>query len=268
MELERFWIWKIPLWCHIYKPDLDFIKHQVDVRKHRKSIIQNIFEDNLQECADDMHWMNDVEFKRKYRCSHPVLDKIVQKIETNDVFKRGTRGPAQMSMKHQLMLLLHFLGKEGESNASQQNQFKVSYGASEKCQDRVVQSLIDIRDEYIKWLTENESKQIAQRIEREFLLPNCIVLMDGTLLPMGIAPSCNDAADYSGRKSPYSLTACVINDDKWKIRAYLSGFPGSTHDNRVWRNMIQNQEAGNFFSPLEYVLCDTAFEPSDIAIAA
>ena len=103
-------------------------------------------------------------------------------IETNDVFKRGTQGSAQMSVKHQLMLLLHFLGKEGESNASQQNQFKVSYGASEKCQDRVVQSLIDIRDEYIKWPIENERKQIAQRIEREFLLPNCIGLMDRTLL--------------------------------------------------------------------------------------
>ncbi|KAL7520303.1 hypothetical protein ACHAWX_005032 [Stephanocyclus meneghinianus] len=92
--------------------------------------------------------------------------------------------------------------------------------------------------------------------------------MDGTLLPLGIAPSCSDAADYSGRKFPYSLTVCVINDDKRKIRAYLSGFPGSTHDNRVWRNMIQNQKAGDFFSPLQYVLCDTAFEPSDIAIAA
>eukprot|EP00804_Cyclotella_cryptica_P022794 CCRYP_005009-RA/>CCRYP_005009-RA protein AED:0.14 eAED:0.14 QI:0/-1/0/1/-1/0/1/0/63 len=63
--------------------------------------------------------MNEVEFKRKHICSHLVLDKIVQKIETNDVFKRGTWGPAQMSVKHQLMLLLHFSGKEGESNASQ-----------------------------------------------------------------------------------------------------------------------------------------------------
>ena len=125
-------------------------------RKQRKSGLQNIFEDDLRECEDDTHWMNDVEFKRKYRCSRSVLDKIVQKIETNDVFKRGTRGPAQMSVKHQLMLLLHFLGKEGESNASQRNQFRVSFGASEKCRDRVVQSLIDIRDEYIKWPTENE----------------------------------------------------------------------------------------------------------------
>eukprot|EP00804_Cyclotella_cryptica_P018902 CCRYP_006432-RA/>CCRYP_006432-RA protein AED:0.22 eAED:0.22 QI:0/-1/0/1/-1/1/1/0/257 len=197
-------------------------------RKHRKSTLQNIFEDDLRECEDDTHWMNDVEFK-KYRCSRLVLDKIVQKIETSDVFKRGTRGPAQMSVKYQLMLLLHFLGKEGESNSSQRNQFKVSYGATEKCRDRVVQSLIDIRNEYIKWPTENERKQIAQRVEQEFLLPNCIGLMDGTLLPLGIAPSCSDAADYSGRKFPYSLTVCVINDDKRKIRAYLSGFPGSTH---------------------------------------
>ena len=188
-------------------------------RTHRKSTLQNIFEDDLWECEDDMHWMNDVEFKRKYRCSRPVLDKIVQKIETSDVFKRGARGPVQAPVKHQLMLLLHFLGKEGESNASQRNQFKVSYGASEKCQDRVVQSLIDIREEFIKWASDNEIKQIALWIEQDFLLPNCIGLMDGTLVPLGIAPSCSDAADYSGRKFPYSLTVCVINDDKQKIRA-------------------------------------------------
>ena len=171
-------------------------------RKHRKSVLQNIFQDDLWECEDDTHWMNDVEFKRKYKCSRPGLDEIVQKIELHDVFKRGTQGPAQMLVKQQPMLLLDFLGKEGESNASQRNQFRISYGASEKCRGRVVQSLIDIRDEYIKWPTENEWKQIAQRIEREFLLPNCIGLMDGTLLPLGIAPSCSNAADYSGTKFP------------------------------------------------------------------
>ena len=32
--------------------------------------------------------------------------------------------------------------------------------------------------------------------------------------------------------------------------------------------MLQNQKAGDFFSPLQYVLGDTAFEPSNIAIAA
>ena len=92
---------------------------------HRKSALQNIFEDDLRECEDDTHWMNDVEFKRKYRFSRPLLDKIVQTIETSDAFKRGARGPAQTPVKHQLMLLLHFLGKEGESNASRRTNSKL-----------------------------------------------------------------------------------------------------------------------------------------------
>ena len=65
--------------------------------KNRKSVLQNIFEDDLRECEDDMHWMNDVEFKRKYRCSHPLLDKIVQKIKTSDVFKRRATDTSQAS---------------------------------------------------------------------------------------------------------------------------------------------------------------------------
>eukprot|EP00804_Cyclotella_cryptica_P011927 CCRYP_004401-RA/>CCRYP_004401-RA protein AED:0.50 eAED:0.57 QI:0/0/0/0.5/0/0/2/0/152 len=75
-------------------------RHYFKTQKHWKSTLRNIFEDDLWECEDDMHWMKDAEFQRKYRCSCPVLDKIVQKIETNDAFKRGTRGPAQMSVKH------------------------------------------------------------------------------------------------------------------------------------------------------------------------
>ena len=75
-------------------------------------------------------------------------------------------------------------------------------------------------------------------------------------------------SDYHGHKFQYSLTVLVINDDRCKIRAYLAGFPGSTHDNRVWRNMKQNQLPNEFFSENEYVLGDTAFEPSDVCISS
>ena len=63
--------------------------------------------------------MNDSEFKRKYRVTRATLDKIPAAIETNEVFAKGARGPKQIPVKHQLMVLLHFLGKEGESNESQ-----------------------------------------------------------------------------------------------------------------------------------------------------
>jgi hypothetical protein len=161
---------------------------------------------------------------------------------------------------------LHFLGQEGKSNASQRNQFKVSYGATELYRKRVVQALGDLRKQYIKWPDESERKEIANC--KQFLLPNCLGLMDGTLLPLGIAPISDDSADYHGHKFPYALTVLVINDDKRRIRAYLSGYPGSTHDNRLWRNMKQNQQAHKYFSDLEYLLGDTAFEPSEICIPA
>ncbi|KAL3783503.1 hypothetical protein ACHAWO_009721 [Cyclotella atomus] len=46
-----------------------------------------------------------------------------------------------------------------------------------------------------------------RRVEKKFFLPNAVSLMDGTILPLGIAPSCDDSADYHGRKYAYSLTS-------------------------------------------------------------
>ena len=100
------------------------------------------------------------------------------------------------------------------------------------------------------------------------MLPNCVGLMDGTLAELSIQPQCDDSSDYSGRKYGYSLTIMVINDDERKIRAYYSGFPGCSHDNRIWKAMDQYQRPELYFSDIEYLLCDTAFEPSHHTVPA
>ena len=222
-------------------------------RQCRKSTTQQ-FEEDLLVNEDGSQWLNDSEFKMKYRMSRETLDKVTAAIENNEVFAAGTRGPKQLPVKHQLMVLLQFLGKEGETNESQRQTFKTSYGANSAYRDRVVQALIALRKEYIRWPNEDERKEISDRIECKFHFPNCIGFMDGTLFPLALEPSSDDAADYHGRKYPYSLTVLVINDDKRRIRAYLAGYPGSTHDNRLWRNMKQNKYSELFFSTSEYVL--------------
>jgi hypothetical protein len=45
-------------------------------RKHRKSPLECIFEDDLRVSEDGTHWLNDFEFKRKYRWSRDALDRI------------------------------------------------------------------------------------------------------------------------------------------------------------------------------------------------
>ena len=178
-----------------------------------------------------------------------MLNKITAAIETNNVFDKGSRGPKQIPVKYQLMVLLQFLGREGETNEGQRQLYRNGSGTNESYRDRVVQALNDFRKVYIQWPNEEEHREIASRIEKSFHFPNCIRLMDGTLLPLAFQPSSDDAADYHGRKFPYSLTVLVINDDKRRIRGYLSGYPGSTHDNRLWRNMKQNESPDKYFSP-------------------
>lgn len=173
-----------------------------------------------------------------------------------------------MAVVYQLMTLMHYFGNNGESNATQRNQFRISSGRTQLHRDRVVEALNSIRSDWIHWPDENEKEAIASRIEKEFYFPNCVGMMDGTLLPLAIQPCCSDYEDYVGRKFQYSLTVNVINDDKRRIRAYLAGYPGSTHDNRVRTNMRQFKDPDAFFQCTEYVLCDSAYGVSANAIPA
>ncbi|KAL9183012.1 hypothetical protein ACHAXT_004799 [Thalassiosira profunda] len=236
-------------------------------RTCRKSQLK-IFENDLHVEPDGMQWMNARDFKKKYRMSRDTLDIITEMIEGHDVFKRGKAGPSQLPVKHQLMVFLEFVGGEGKSNDTQRSTFQISGGVCEKSRKRVVKALVSMRDQYIVWPDEQERKEIAARLEKAFTFPHCVGLMDGTLVELAITPQCDDSADYHGRKYGYSLTIGIINDDKRKIRARLSGFPGSTHDNRVWRNMDQYQQPEKFFGPTEYLLCDTAFNPSNHCVPA
>ena len=100
-----------------------------------------------------------------------------------------------MPVKHQLMIWLHFIGHEGQSNSTQRDTFKVSKGMCEVARTLVVKALNGVRSQFICWPTVEERKQIAERIEKEFHIPNCPLMQDCTLLRLGIEPECDDAAD-------------------------------------------------------------------------
>jgi hypothetical protein len=174
------------------------------------------------------------------------------------VFKKEIQSPKQMPVKHQLMTLVHFIGREGEINANHGSMFNVSEGHCETAQECIAISLINLREEYIRWPNEGERKQISGHIEENYPIPNCVCMVDDTLLELGIIPCCNDKDDYSGRKFCYSLTVNVINDNKRRARGYLAGFLGTTHHNNVWRNMSQCQRPHDFFSQSEYHVAHTA----------
>ena len=81
--------------------------------KYRKSNDDMFIDDlNIETNDGGRPWMTDEEFKQKHRVSRDALDHIYEQIKDHKVFK-NKRGPKQMHPKHQLIVLLHYLGTEG-----------------------------------------------------------------------------------------------------------------------------------------------------------
>jgi hypothetical protein len=85
----------------------------------------------------------------------------------------------------------------------QHDTFKVSNGRCEVACKWVVGALNNVGNQLIHWPSIEERKQVAKRVEKEFRVPNCQLIQDGTLLCHIIEPDRYDDADYHGRKFTY-----------------------------------------------------------------
>jgi nuclease HARBI1 len=94
---------------------------------------------------------------------------------------------------------------------------------------------------------------------------NCIGLIDGTLLPLATRPLLH-GENYLSRKKFYAIVMLVVCDDLGRILYYHVGWPGSVHDNRVWRNCKLNRKRADFFSKKQYLLGDSAFTASQVMV--
>ena len=232
---------------------------------YRKSKLQIVFDEDLneEELDGEKPWLNDREFLQKYRMSRDSFSAIHDLIKDNDAFAdKYKSGRKQASSKYQLLVLLKYLGTEGNgaSNPNLRNFFGIGEGTAGLYRDRAVEALLSLQDRVITWPNVKERSEIAQRFETQFNWRNCVGIMDGTLFPLAFRPRTEDAPDYSGRKHAYSLSALIVCDDRRRIRYINAGWPGTAHDNRIFKNSRIYQEATTFFCAWEYLLGDSAFE--------
>jgi hypothetical protein len=233
--------------------------------KYRDGDASAIFEEDLRE---ESPWLNDAEFKDKYRLTRSSFWLIVGLIKHHPVFQSTKR--KQAPVEHQLMTLLCFLGTEGNGMSDRKGRsiFRAGKGTLRVYKDRVVEAILEcLYDDLVKWPDPDERRVIADRIRANFGLPNCVGVADGTLLPLAFRPSTDDYADYKGRKMLYTLTMLVVNDDQRRIRYFNAGWPGSTHDDRVFRNSRIVQDLGSHFQETEYIIGDSAYGPQNFMVS-
>ena len=225
-------------------------------------------EDKVDE-DEQQPWLSENEFLQKYRMSKRNFKAILEMIKDHPVFQSGHKRQ-QVPPAHQLMVFLKYVGTEGAgaSNGNQRSTFGIGYGTASLYRDRVTKALWSLSKEYIRWPDEDERTEIAREIQQLYHFPHCVAIVDGTLFPLAFEPYTMDAPDYSGRKYGYSLSTLIICDQKRRIRHYLAGFPGSVHDNRIWKATKLYQTPNSYFLPREYCVGDSAFENDWFMVSA
>jgi len=88
----------------------------------------------------------------------------------------------------------------------------ISKGAVNDCVMRTSSAILRLQKKIIKWLDEEERKQISARIKQSHVFVNCFGLIDGTLFPLAFAPALN-TEDYFTRKGNYVIKGLFICDD-------------------------------------------------------
>ena len=107
----------------------------------------------------------------------------------------------------------------------------------------------------------------ARHFDEDYGFPHCIGIVDGTLFPLEFKPTAN-GEDYYTRKGNYALHGLIFVDQHLRIRWIELGWPGSVHDNRVWRNCRLYREVHRHFDSCQYLMGDSAFTASSVMVPA
>lgn len=218
--------------------------------------------------SDESIRFNDTEFLKTFRVSRKNFWHLVSLVDQNEVFRNMEKKRRKAPVSWQILVFLYRLGRQGSdgSDLSIGTYFGIGSGTVRIFVGRVLIAVKELKDEIVFWPDNEERADIKRRIKVKHGFQNCIGIIDGTLLGLAFKPS-RFGESYFCRKHIYAINIQILCDDKGKIRYYYGGWPGSTHDNRAWRNSKPYLHAEDYFDNGEYLLGDSAYSACSVIVA-
>jgi hypothetical protein len=205
----------------------------VDFRSRRYSQDRGPYKRwNWRSFLEHTQQLSDTQFLLLFRMQRESFDLLQDLLKDHLVFCRRT-GPAgnllrqQYPVQLQIMVFLYFkrIGAR----------FFISQGAGRLFVTRVTTAVLSLKDELIKWPDAEERNRISSEILLQYGFPNCVGIINGTLLKLQYSPLLHPE-NYHCRKGFAAVSALIICDHTCRINHLYVGWPGSTHDNRIWWN--------------------------------
>ena len=182
--------------------------------------------------------MRDQEFKRHFRLSKDSVTRLCDMLEEDLSF--GSNRGMPISPIVQICITLnhyaggHFQRISGWCAGVSQNGARLSL-------QRVTEALVRRKGDFVYMPDSNTMQETAERMEDKFNLPRFAFAVDGcqvkfTNAPRKLPPN-KVAQMFWCRKQYYSINVQVVGNDKF-IYDLDVGWPGSTHDARVWSRSL------------------------------
>ena len=173
-------------------------------------------------------------------------------------------GTCQAPSEYQLLVFLKYVGSKDSSasNKSLPSHFRIHIGTVELFRQSALTAMLSLSSVAYHWPNGDDRRIISDFIKNSWSFPNCVGIMDRTLLHLETRPELYEEKCYT-RKGGYSINMLVLCDHRALINYYVVGWPGSVHDNRVRRNSHMKLHPSEYFNHNEYLLSDSSLVPGD-----
>ena len=184
--------------------------------------------------------MSDQEFKRHFRLSKNSVTRLCDMLE--DDLRFDTNRGMPISPIVQICITLNHYGG-GHYQRITGWCAGVSQNGARRSLQRVTEALVRRKGQFVYMPDGDTMQSTAERMQDKFHLPRFAFAVDGcqvkfTSAPRKLPPNMF-AQSFWCRKQYYSINVQLIGNDKY-IYDLDVGWPGSTHDARVWsRSMVK-----------------------------
>ncbi|POW06436.1 hypothetical protein PSTT_08985 [Puccinia striiformis] len=243
----------------------------------RSPMLQKTFDTLFSEEAEAMDLLQQVLSHRYLEARRPPKSRaartskdgfvqVLEKIVGNPVFHRGGGRWAQLPIAHQLALTLERLGSNG--NGASVGRFsrnlQVGRGTVIKVSRQVIAALVSLGRMYVQWPNRERRAEISEVLRMEGF-ERCVGFVDGTTIPLFQRPGF-DGETFFDCKKRYSLNAQIVCDCDKYITSFLTGWPGSCGDSKVYKRMQLHVNSSEYFDEGQYLLADSAYELTNTVI--
>ncbi|XP_060598026.1 putative nuclease HARBI1 [Ruditapes philippinarum] len=193
---------------------------------------------------------SDLEFKSHFRMQRSTFEMLCTEVAPEFPRERS------INLETKMLATLWLLGTQ-ECYRSVGDRFGMSKGTLHLIVQQVCRVISDMRETYIRM---PRTRQEMERVEKGFRekcgMPGVVGAIDGTHIAIP-GPS-EHRSSYINRKGYQSMQLQVVCDSQLKFLDTYTGWPGSVHDARVYRNSPISETVSNLPHD-KHLLGDSAY---------